>query len=42
MGNDRGITYLSAGIYHRNVGAVRFYGRHGYADAGLSLGGRLD
>ncbi|WP_422739456.1 GNAT family N-acetyltransferase [Micromonospora sp. WMMD729] len=35
---DRGITYLSAGIHHRNVGAVRFYRRHGYTDAGLSLG----
>jgi GNAT superfamily N-acetyltransferase len=39
---DRGITYLSAGIHHRNLGAVRFYGRHGYTDAGLSLGRRLD
>jgi GNAT superfamily N-acetyltransferase len=39
---DRGITYLSAGIYYRNVGAVRFYSRHGYSDAGLSLGRRLD
>lgn len=38
---DRGITYLSAGIYHRNAGAVRFYSRHGYADAGLSLGKSL-
>ncbi|WP_433538138.1 N-acetyltransferase family protein [Micromonospora sp. CA-249363] len=38
---DRGITYLSAGIYHRNVGAVRFYSRHGYTDAGLSLGKSL-
>lgn len=37
----RGITYLSAGIHHRNVGAVRFYGRHGYADSGFSLGRRL-
>jgi GNAT superfamily N-acetyltransferase len=39
--SDRGITYLSAGIHHRNVGAVRFYGRHGYTDAGSSLGRRL-
>jgi GNAT superfamily N-acetyltransferase len=38
---DRGITYLSAGIHHRNVGAVRFYGRHGYTDAGFSLGRSL-
>ncbi|MFE9959885.1 GNAT family N-acetyltransferase [Micromonospora sp. NPDC005299] len=38
---DRGITYLSAGIHHRNVGAVRFYRRHGYTDAGFSLGRRL-
>ncbi|QLQ38480.1 GNAT family N-acetyltransferase [Micromonospora robiginosa] len=35
---DRGITYLSAGIHHRNVDAVRFYSRHGYTDAGRSLG----
>ncbi|WP_189194429.1 GNAT family N-acetyltransferase [Micromonospora fulviviridis] len=39
---NRGIRYLSAGIHHRNVDAVRFYGRHGYTDAGLSLGRRLD
>jgi GNAT superfamily N-acetyltransferase len=38
---DRGITYLSAGIHHRNAAAVRFYGRHGYADSGRSLGKRL-
>ncbi|WP_433287666.1 N-acetyltransferase family protein [Micromonospora sp. CA-244673] len=38
---DRGITYLSAGIHHRNVGAVRFYRRHGYTDAGFSLGRHL-
>ncbi|MEO3768871.1 GNAT family N-acetyltransferase [Micromonospora sp. B9E7] len=38
----RGILYLSAGIHHRNVDAVRFYGRHGYTNAGLSLGRRLD
>ncbi|MEU6207269.1 GNAT family N-acetyltransferase [Micromonospora musae] len=38
---DRGINYLSAGIYHRNVDAVRFYGRHGFTDAGTSLGRRL-
>jgi GNAT superfamily N-acetyltransferase len=39
---DRGLAYLSAGIHHRNAGAVRFYGRHGYTDSGLSLGRRLD
>ncbi|GHJ54959.1 hypothetical protein Nm8I071_42660 [Nonomuraea sp. TT08I-71] len=39
---DRGITYLSAGIHHRNTAAVRFYRRHGYTDAGLSLGRRVD
>ncbi|GAA2195701.1 GNAT family N-acetyltransferase [Micromonospora lupini] len=38
----RGIRYLSAGIYHRNIDAVRFYSRHGYADAGLSLGKSVD
>ncbi|MEU5563307.1 GNAT family N-acetyltransferase [Micromonospora musae] len=38
---DRGISYLSAGIYHRNVDAVRFYGRHGFTAAGTSLGRRL-
>ncbi|MCG5435737.1 GNAT family N-acetyltransferase [Micromonospora foliorum] len=38
----RGILYLSAGIYHRNVDAVRFYSRHGYTSAGLSLGKSLD
>ena len=38
---DHGIGYLSAGIHHANTGAVRFYGRNGYADAGLSLGKRL-
>ncbi|MFG1883232.1 GNAT family N-acetyltransferase [Micromonospora sp. NPDC049102] len=36
--SDRGITYLSAGIHHRNADAVRFYSRHGYTDTGLSLG----
>ena len=36
-----GISYLSAGIHHRNAGAVRFYGRHGFADSGLSLGRRI-
>ncbi|WP_328848969.1 GNAT family N-acetyltransferase [Micromonospora zamorensis] len=40
--SGRGITYLSAGIHHRNVDAVRFYSRHGYTDAGLSLGKRVD
>ncbi|MEU7799405.1 GNAT family N-acetyltransferase [Micromonospora arborensis] len=34
----RGLLYLSAGIHHRNVDAVRFYRRHGYTAAGLSLG----
>ncbi|MFG1654570.1 GNAT family N-acetyltransferase [Micromonospora sp. NPDC049275] len=38
----RGIRYLSAGIYHRNTDAVRFYSRHGYTDAGLSLGKSVD
>ncbi|MGW4946085.1 N-acetyltransferase family protein [Actinoplanes sp. NPDC004185] len=33
-----GITYLSAGIHHRNAGAVRFYGRYGYTSSGLSMG----
>lgn len=33
-----GIGYLSAGIHHRNAGAVRFYGRAGFADSGLSMG----
>nr|WP_239138250.1 GNAT family N-acetyltransferase [Actinoplanes regularis] len=36
-----GIVHLSAGIHHRNSGAVRFYGRHGYADSGRSLGKRV-
>lgn len=39
--SERGIEYLSAGIHHRNGGAVRFYGRHGFTDAGLSLIRRL-
>ncbi|PWU47537.1 hypothetical protein DLJ47_30355 [Micromonospora sp. S4605] len=38
---DQGITYLSAGIHHRNAGAVRFYSRHGYTDSSVSLGRRL-
>ncbi|MFI6763205.1 GNAT family N-acetyltransferase [Micromonospora sp. NPDC050417] len=38
---DQGIRYLSAGINHRNAGAVRFYNRHGLTEAGLSLGRRL-
>lgn len=38
---DQGISYLSAGIYHGNSGAVRFYSRHGYTDAGVSLGRTL-
>jgi GNAT superfamily N-acetyltransferase len=33
----RGIAYLSAGIHHGNAGAVRFYGRHGFEDSGISL-----
>ncbi|MET7970842.1 GNAT family N-acetyltransferase [Micromonospora sp. NPDC005305] len=37
-----GIAYLSAGIHHRNVGAVRFYGRHWFADSGISLVRTLD
>ncbi|MEU8233062.1 GNAT family N-acetyltransferase [Actinoplanes sp. NPDC048967] len=36
-----GITYLSAGIQHRNAAAVRFYGRYGYTTSGLSLGRRV-
>lgn len=36
-----GIDYLSAGIHHRNAGAVRFYSRHGYADSGRFLGRRV-
>jgi GNAT superfamily N-acetyltransferase len=36
-----GIGYLSAGIHHRNAGAVRFYSRHGYTDSGRSLGRRI-
>ncbi|MDG4785590.1 GNAT family N-acetyltransferase [Micromonospora sp. WMMD1102] len=39
---ERGIRYLSAGIYHRNLEAVRFYSRHGYTEAGLSLGKSVD
>lgn len=35
---ERGVTYLSAGIHHRNDAAVRFYRRHGYLTAGVSLG----
>ncbi|WP_372495092.1 GNAT family N-acetyltransferase [Micromonospora phytophila] len=37
----QGIGYLSAGIDHRNADAVRFYGRHGYADSGRLLGRRV-
>ncbi|MFG1869832.1 GNAT family N-acetyltransferase [Micromonospora arborensis] len=36
--SSHGISYLSAGIFHRNVDAVRFYSRHGYTAAGVSLG----
>ncbi|MET8203331.1 GNAT family N-acetyltransferase [Micromonospora taraxaci] len=39
---SRGVRYLSAGIHHRNADAVRFYGRHGYTDAGVSLGKSVD
>ncbi|MEV4478241.1 GNAT family N-acetyltransferase [Micromonospora coxensis] len=35
------ITWLSAGIHHRNDGAVSFYRRHGFEPSGLSLGRRL-
>jgi GNAT superfamily N-acetyltransferase len=37
----RGIAYLTAGIHHGNAGAVRFYGRHGFTDSGISLVRRL-
>jgi GNAT superfamily N-acetyltransferase len=39
---EEGITYLSAGIHYRNAGAVRFYAQHGYTDAGVSRGKRLN
>jgi hypothetical protein len=39
---DQGIRYLSAGIHHRNAGAVRFYARAGFTDAGLRLVKRLE
>jgi GNAT superfamily N-acetyltransferase len=39
--SEAGITYLSAGIYHRNADAIRFYARHGFIDAGVSRGKRL-
>jgi GNAT superfamily N-acetyltransferase len=35
------IAFLSAGIHHGNAGAVRFYGRHGFAGSGISLVRRL-
>ncbi|WP_328603506.1 GNAT family N-acetyltransferase [Amycolatopsis sp. NBC_00345] len=38
---EQGIRYLSAGIHHRNAGAVRFYHRAGFTDAGLRLVRRL-
>ncbi|MGC5285833.1 GNAT family N-acetyltransferase [Micromonospora sp. DT231] len=38
---ENAITSLSAGIHHRNDGAVRFYRRHGYAPAGTSLNRQL-
>lgn len=38
---DQGIRYLAAGIHHRNAGAVRFYARAGFADAGFRLVKRL-
>ena len=34
---EHAVSYLSAGIHHRNASAVRFYRRHGYAPAGTSL-----
>ncbi|MEH1164789.1 GNAT family N-acetyltransferase [Micromonospora sp. CPCC 205539] len=34
---EQGVTSISAGIHHRNDGAVRFYRRHGYAPAGTLL-----
>ncbi|SEP49023.1 GNAT family N-acetyltransferase [Amycolatopsis saalfeldensis] len=37
----QGIRYLAAGIHHRNAGAVRFYARAGFGDAGLRLVKRL-
>ncbi|MET8092364.1 GNAT family N-acetyltransferase [Micromonospora sp. NPDC005220] len=33
---EHGITNLSAGIHHRNAGAVRFYRHHGYAPSGTA------
>ncbi|MFI6782419.1 hypothetical protein [Micromonospora sp. NPDC050276] len=33
---EHGLSYLSAGIHHRNADAVRFYRRHGYAPSGTS------
>ncbi|MER7587071.1 GNAT family N-acetyltransferase [Micromonospora sp. NPDC127501] len=33
---EHGLSYLSAGIHHRNASAVRFYRRHGYAPSGTS------
>ncbi|GIL25072.1 GNAT family N-acetyltransferase [Actinocatenispora comari] len=38
---DHGIGFLSAGIHHRNAGAVRFYSSNGFAESGLSLVRRL-
>ncbi|MEU8286232.1 GNAT family N-acetyltransferase [Micromonospora sp. NPDC048905] len=39
---ENGITSLSAGIHHRNDGAVRFYRRHGYAPSGTLLNRQLE
>jgi GNAT superfamily N-acetyltransferase len=33
----QGVRYLAAGIHHRNAGAVRFYSRNGFTEAGLRL-----
>lgn len=38
---EQGIRYLTAGIHHRNAGAVRFYERHGFAGSGRSLARQL-
>lgn len=37
---EHGLSYLSAGIHHRNASAVRFYRRHGYEPSGTSWGRR--
>ncbi|MEU4472709.1 GNAT family N-acetyltransferase [Micromonospora sp. NPDC023888] len=38
---ENGITRLSAGIHHRNDGAVRFYRRHGFGPSGTLLNRQL-